>query len=108
MPAGHPLSVKPVVRPQDLEGEPIIAIGREPLARFHQEIEDFFAGFVIRLEIVADAFGPPEAVVMVEQKIALCLLAPSVISRPSMTANPCIARTLTPKNVLVLWADDTP
>jgi len=106
MPAGHPLSVKPAVRPQELEGEPIIAIGREPLSRFHHEIEDFFAGFGIRLQIVADAFGPPEAVVMVEQKVGLCLLAPSDISRASVTGKPLTPRTLTRKYGLFVREDN--
>jgi len=106
MPAGHPLSVKPVVRPQDLEREPIIAIGRESLPRFHQEIEDFFAGFGIRLQIVADAFGPPEAVVMVEQKVGLCLVTPSDISRPSVTGKPLTPRTLTRKYGLFVREDN--
>ena len=106
MPPGHPLSVKAAVRPQDLEGEPIIAIGRESLPRFHQEIEDFFAGFGIRLQIVADAFGPPEAVVMVEQKVGLCLLAPSDISRTSVTGKPLTLRTLKRKYGLFVREDN--
>ena len=66
MPSTHPLTVKPWIRPQDLAGEAIIAVSREPLPEMHQELEEFFSGFGISLRIVADAFAPPEAVAMVE------------------------------------------
>jgi DNA-binding transcriptional LysR family regulator len=87
MPKGHPLVVKPHIQPKDLEGQPIIAASRETFPVLHRQIDEFFDDFGIRLNVVADAYGPHEAITMVEQKVGLCLVAncnttPSVISKP--------------------------
>lgn len=87
MPKGHPLAVKPNIRPQDLDGQPIIATSRETFPVLHRQIDEFFEDFGIKLNVVADAYGPHEAVTMVEQKVGLCLVATcnatsSVISKP--------------------------
>lgn len=50
--------------------------------------------------------GPPEAVVMVEQKVGLRLVAPSDISRPSVTGEPLTPRTLTRKYGLFVREDN--
>jgi len=64
LPNTHRLAAKPSIYPQEIDGEPIIAVAREPLPAMHREIEEFFAGFGVSLRIAADAFGPPEAVTM--------------------------------------------
>ncbi|MGH9343784.1 MAG: LysR family transcriptional regulator [Terriglobia bacterium] len=94
MSTAHPLAARPAIRPQDLENEPIVASGRDSLPQMHEEIEQFFAGFGIALWIVADAFGPPEAVTMAEQKIGICLVGASAVSRPGVVAKPIVPRVL--------------
>ena len=87
MPKGHPLAVKPHIQPKDLEGQPIVAASRETFPILHRQIDEFFEDFGIRLNVVADAYGPHEAITMVEQKVGLCLVAAcnapsSVVSKP--------------------------
>jgi len=94
MPSTHPLAAKPWIRPQDIDGEPVIAVARETLPWMHREIEEFFAGFGVSLGIVADAFASPEAVTMVEHKMGLCMVAASAVSRPSVVGRPLTPRTL--------------
>jgi DNA-binding transcriptional LysR family regulator len=107
MPTGHPLSNKAFVRPQDLEGEPIIAASREVFPMLHQLVDEFFRDFGIKLNVVADAFGPPEAVSMVEQKVGICLLTASNIRvRASVVAKPLSPQTLTRKCGLFVREDN--
>ena len=106
MSATHSLATKHSIRPQDMEGVPVIAVARELLPWMHQEIEDFFAGFGIGLRIVAEAFAPPEAVTMVEQKIGVCLVGVSAVSRPAVVGKPLSPRTLLQKFGLFVREDN--
>jgi DNA-binding transcriptional LysR family regulator len=93
MPKAHPLSVKPMLRPKDLEGQPIIAASRDTFPILHRQIDDFFDDFGIKLNIVADAFGPHEAISMVEQRVGLCLVAASN-AKPYVVSKPLVPQTL--------------
>jgi DNA-binding transcriptional LysR family regulator len=96
IPAGHRLAVKPVISPQDFDGEPIIAVSREPWPERHQEIEDHCADFGVALRVVADAYSAPEALAYVEQRTGICLLpGTSVFGRPGITAKPLSTHVLT-------------
>ncbi len=107
MASGHPLAAKAMLRPQDLEGEPIIAVGRNAFSVLHREIEDFFQDFGIKLNVVADAFGPPEAVAMVEHRVGVCLLAGSHIrAKASVVATPVSPQTVTRKYGLFVREDN--
>lgn len=97
VPKAHPLALKPLVRFQDLDDVPVIAVAREPAPRQHREIEEYFEGTGVRLNVVADAFGPPEAIHMVEQNVGVCLLGASAVGSPSIVSKPLPARTLTRK-----------
>lgn len=105
MPNAHPLSVKPSLRPKDLEGQPIIAASRDTFPILHRQIEEFFDDFGIKLNIVADAYGPHEAVTMVEQKVGLCLLGASN-AKPSVVSRPLLPQTLTRKCGLFVREDN--
>jgi LysR family transcriptional regulator, benzoate and cis,cis-muconate-responsive activator of ben and cat genes len=94
MPSTHSLAAKPSIRPQDIDGEPFIAVAREPLPAMHREIEEFFAGFGVSLRIAADAFGPPEAVTMVEHNMGICILGASAVFKPSVVGKPLTPRKL--------------
>ena len=99
IPVGHPMSTKHTTYPQDIQSQPFIAIGRGPMPVFHEEIENFFLGFGVHLNVVADAFAPPEALAYVEQKIGICLLAQSaVVSRSGIATKPLSNRVLTKKS----------
>ena len=86
VPAGHRLAAKSVISPQDFDGEPIIAVSREPWPGRHQEIEDHCADFGVALRVVADAYSASEALAYVEQGAGLCLLPGSSASgHPGIT-----------------------
>jgi DNA-binding transcriptional LysR family regulator len=75
IPRSHKLASKAVIYPRDLDGEPMIAVSREPWPERHREIEDHFSDFGIDLKVVADAYSALEALSYVEQKMGFCLLA---------------------------------
>lgn len=106
MPKSHPLAVRPVVRPQDLNEAPIIAVSREPSPMQHTEIEEYFEGFGVRLHVVADAFGPHEALNMVEQNMGVSLLGASAAKSPSIIARPLSVKTLTYKSGIFVREDN--
>ena len=106
IPVGHPMSAKHTIYPQDLQDQPFIAIGRGPVPFLHEEIESFLLGFGVHLNVVVDAFAPPEALAYVEQKIGICLLAPSSMHpRPGIVVKPLSSRVLTWKSGLFLRED---
>ena len=85
IPTGHRLAVRSSISPHDLDGEPMIAVSREPWPERHREIEEHFLDFGVVLSVVADAYSVPEAMAYVEQKIGVCLLpATSVTVRPGL------------------------
>ena len=99
IPAGHPASTKHTIHPQDLGGQPFIAIGRRQMPSFQEEIETFYLGFGVHMNVVADAFAPPEALAYVEQRIGVCLMAQSsAVSRPGIAIKPLSHRVLTWKS----------
>jgi len=95
VPIGHRLALKPVVSPQDFDGEPFIAVSREPWPKRHREIEDHCADFGVTLHVVADAYSAPEALAYVEQKAGICLLPiSSVAGRPGIVVKPLSTHVL--------------
>jgi LysR family hydrogen peroxide-inducible transcriptional activator len=86
--SSHRFTAHPSIRPMDLKNEPFVAIGRGTLPWLHQEIEEYLAGFGISPHVVADAFGPPEAVIMAEQKVSICLIAASAVFRLASWPSP--------------------
>jgi DNA-binding transcriptional LysR family regulator len=106
MPKSHPLAMRPLIRFQDLNDVPIIAVARDPAPMQHQEIEEYFEGSGVTLKIVADAFGPPEALNMVEQDMGVCLLGASAARGPSVVSKPLSTRTLTRKIGLYVREDN--
>jgi LysR family transcriptional regulator, benzoate and cis,cis-muconate-responsive activator of ben and cat genes len=106
MAASHPLAVQPGIRPTDLQDEPLIAVGRAALPWFHEEIDEYFSGFGVRLRVVADAMGPPEALIMTEQKVGVCLLGASAASRPGVISKSLTPRILTRKSGIFVREDN--
>lgn len=95
IPTGHRLAARSVLSPHDFDGEPIIAVSREPWPERHQEIEDHFSGFGSTLRIVADAYSAPEALTYVDQKIGICLLpSTSIVCQPGVTTKPLSTHVL--------------
>jgi len=106
MPKSHPLVERPSIGPRDLNGVPMIAISRESLPMQHMEIEEYFDEFGVRLNVVADAFGPPEALSMVEHNMGVSLLSASAAQGPSIVAKPLSVKTLTRKSGLYVREDN--
>lgn len=107
IPMGHRLATRPIIFPQDLDGEPIIAVSREPLPQLHQEIEEHFEQFGVKLQIVLDAFAPPEALTHVVHKVGISLLAAtSVVLQPGITVRPLSTRVLMRKSGIFIREDN--
>ena len=95
MPLGHRFAVKPVISPQDFDGEPFIAVSREPWPERHREIEDHCADSGVVLHVVADAYSAAEALTYVEHKIGICLLPTSSVANwPGIAVKPLSTHVL--------------
>lgn len=95
MPTSHRLATRPTIYPHDFDGEPVIAVSREPWPDRHREIEDHFSGFGVELHVAADAYSVPEALTYVEQKVGICLLAgTSIVARSGITVRPLSTHVL--------------
>ncbi len=95
IPASHPLSSRSVLRAQDLHEQPFVAVAREAIPALHQEIEKYLGSLAVTLHITADAYTPTEALVLVEQRIGLCLLArSSAMARRGVVVRPLSAQVL--------------
>jgi DNA-binding transcriptional LysR family regulator len=106
MPKDHPLAVRIVIQPIDLEGQPFVAVGRASLPALHQEIDEYFQQFGIVLRVVADAFAPPEALVLVEQRIGICLLGASKVTYSALIGKQLSTKVLTRKSGMFLREDN--
>jgi len=106
MPARHPLAVRPSLSPRDLAEEPLITVFRQTLPWMHEEIENFFSGFGVNLPVVADAFGPPEAMTMVENRLGICIVGASTATNPGIVTKPLEPRVLTRKSGLFVREDN--
>lgn len=107
IPSDHKLSTKPVISPEDLETEPIIAVGRQSLPALHEEIEAYFVGFGIELSITTDVLSPTEALASVVHRIGICFLsASSAIPRPGVVVRPMSSRALTRKSGIFVREDN--
>jgi len=105
--SGHRLAAKSVIYPQDLASEPVIAVAREPFPELHKEIEEHFEGFGISLNVVAEAFAPPEALTLVAQRVGICLIAASsAVQRPGITVKPLSTKVLMRRSGVVVREDN--
>lgn len=106
LPKSHALATKPTLRPQDLDGVPIIAVSRESSPAQHVEIEDYFEQFGTKLNVVADAFGPPEALTMVEQGVGACFIEASAARSGLAVMKPLFIPKLTRKSGIYVREDN--
>jgi DNA-binding transcriptional LysR family regulator len=98
MKAGHALATKPEIRPEDLDGQPVIAVARQILPAMHEEIAGFFSGFGLELNVVADAYTPLEALSLVEQQVGVCFLCRSLATLGrNIVTKPLFTNVLTRK-----------
>jgi LysR family transcriptional regulator, benzoate and cis,cis-muconate-responsive activator of ben and cat genes len=98
MKAGHELATKLEIRPEDLEGQPVIAVARQALPALHEEIAEFLGGFGLELNVVADAYTPSEALCLVERQIGVCFLSrSSAMLGRSVVTKPLFTNVLTRK-----------
>jgi DNA-binding transcriptional LysR family regulator len=98
LPNGHPLSVKHSIRPEALDGIPIITMGRCPLPLLCEAMEDYFRSLGLELFIVEECFSPNEALHSVSQGTGICLLPASMArSGDGVTIRPLSDRLFTHK-----------
>lgn len=102
----HSLATKAEIRPMDLIDERFIAVARGPLPHLHQEIDDFIQSFGFALNVVADAFAPPEAQTMVEQRMGICIVGASAVTHPALIGKPLINRLLKRRSGIFVREDN--
>lgn len=107
VPLMHHLATRAVVRPEDLVGEPIIAVSRTAIPALHDEIDRYFNGFGITLHIVREAFGPPEALTLVEQNQGICLLGSSAVGHYRVSAKPLSPSVLKRRTLLFVRQNES-
>lgn len=106
IPSDHRLAARPVIRPEDIEGEPIIAVGRQSLPALHEEVKEYFMEFGIELTVTRDVLSPAEALACVTHKIGICFLSvTSAITRPGVVIRP-LCRLLTRKSGIFIREDN--
>jgi DNA-binding transcriptional LysR family regulator len=100
LPAGHRLGAKRAIQPEELENEPMIAVGRKALPGRHEEIVAHFESLGVSLKFVADAYLPREALWMVNRGTGFALLSRSSAAewRSDVLLRPLSDRLLTVKS----------
>jgi DNA-binding transcriptional LysR family regulator len=107
IPPGHSLATKAEIHPEDLERQPVVAVGRNQLPALHEEIAEFYRGFGLELDVVADAYTVTEALCLVEQRIGVCFLSRSAASlNRSIISKPLSSRILTRKSGVFVREDN--
>lgn len=107
IPPGHPLTTKAEIHPEDLDRQPLVAVGRNELAALHEEIAEFYRGFGIELDVVADAYTVTEALCLVDQRIGVCFLSRSAASlNRGIISKPLSSRILTRKSGIFAREDN--
>lgn len=107
IPSQHTLASRTVIRPEDLDGQPFIAVSRRPMPGMHEEMEEHFHAMGVTLRIVADAFAPMEALNLVEQQVGICILSQSsAVPHRGVTVRPLWTRTLRRHSVFFQREDD--
>jgi DNA-binding transcriptional LysR family regulator len=100
LPAGHRLGTKRAIQPEELENEPMIAVGRKALPGKHEEVVAHFESLGVSLKFVADAYLPREALWQVGQGNGFALMTRSSAdtSRSDIVVRPLADRLLTVKS----------
>lgn len=100
LPAGHRLGAKRTIQPEELDNEPMIAVGRKALPEKHEEMVAHFESLGVSLRFVADAYLPREALWQVGQGNGFALMTRSSAdtSRSDVVVRPLADRLLTVKS----------
>jgi len=107
IPPGHSLATKAEIHPEDLERQPIVAVGRNEIPALHEEIAEFYRGFGLEFYVVADAYTVTEALCLVEQRIGVCFLSRSAASlNRGIISKPLSSRILTRKSGVFVPEDN--
>lgn len=107
IPSGHRLASRHVISPEDIESEPVIAVGREALPALHAELEEHFLQLGIPLTVTTDVLSPTEGLACVAHKIGICFLSvTSAIAKPGVVVRPLSTRLLTRKSGIFVREDN--
>jgi DNA-binding transcriptional LysR family regulator len=107
LPNGHSLSVKQSIRPEALEGLPMIAVGRRPLPSVCEETEDYFRSLGLELNFIEECFSSNEALHSVAHGTGICLLPASLArSGDGVVVRPLSDRLFTYKSGVFLRQDN--
>ena len=95
VPSSHSLAARTVIRPEDIDGQAFIAVGRGPMPGIHEELEEQLGAMGVTLKVVVDAFAPMEALNMVEQQAGMCILSQSsAVTHRGVTVRPLWTQAL--------------
>ena len=107
IPSSHKLASKHEIAPEDMEDEPVIAIGRQSMPTLHAELEEHFLGLGIPLTVTTDVLSPAEALACVAHKIGICFLSvTAAIPRSGVTVRPLSSRLLTRRTGIFVREDN--
>jgi DNA-binding transcriptional LysR family regulator len=107
IPPGHPLATKAEIHPENLDRQPVVAVGRSEFPAHHEEITEFYRGFGLELDVVADAYTATEALCLVEQRIGVCFLSRSAASLSrGVISKPLSSRILMRKSGIFVREDN--
>lgn len=100
LPAGHRLSTRTTIRPEDLEKEAVVSLSRKGLPGRHQEIVTHFESLGVSLKFVADAYSVKEALWLVTQGAGVSLMTKfsATAYRNDVVVRPLSDRLLTVKS----------
>ncbi len=100
LPVGHHLATRSTIRPEELEGEPVISVSRKGLPGRHREIVTHFESLGVSLKLVTDAYSLREALWLVTQGVGISLMTRYSASayRHDIVVRPLSDRLLTVKS----------
>jgi DNA-binding transcriptional LysR family regulator len=105
--AGHRLSTRSSIQPEDLDNEPIVSATRRVLPGRHDEIVKHFESLGVSLKFVAEVLSPREALWLVTQGVGVALMTrfSAMSHRHDVVVRPFSDRLLTVKSGLFTRRD---
>jgi DNA-binding transcriptional LysR family regulator len=100
LPAGHPLTTKSTIQPEELADEPMVSVMRRALPGSHEEIAMHFESLGIALKFSYEAFSVSEALWLVTQNVGVALMTrfSAMSHRYDVIVRPLSDRLLTVKS----------
>lgn len=104
---GHRLATRNTIQPEELDGEPIVALSRKVLPGRHEEITKHFESLGVSLKFVAEVCSVKEALWLVTQGVGVSLMTrfSAMSCRYDVVIRPLSDRLLTVKSGVFIRRD---